>query len=139
MASKKKPDLMDLALGRRVRATRLGQRMSQETLAAMTGVTFQQIQKYERGATRISFSMLVKIAGALRMKTETLIAGIDQFGVDGAAEQALPPELTGLLLENRNVKLLRRFTPLPTRLQACVLELVDTMAGADGERLAAAG
>ncbi len=74
------PDLsdpLDRALGTyiRVRRKRLG--MSQSKLAESVGVTFQQVQKYERGANRVSFSALVKIAKALDCRVAELVEEID--------------------------------------------------------------
>ena len=63
--STKAPDPMDIALGAAVRIRRRTIGMSQEALAEQCGVSFQQIQKYENGANRISFSRLVQISRAL--------------------------------------------------------------------------
>ena len=51
--------------------------MSQEALAEQCGVSFQQIQKYENGANRISFSRLVQIARALRCRVTDLLDVLD--------------------------------------------------------------
>ena len=59
------PDEVDLYVGRQIRARRKAALLSQEKLAIACGVTFQQIQKYERGANRVSCSMLSRIAGRL--------------------------------------------------------------------------
>ena len=58
--SSKTPDPMDVALGAAVRIRRRSLGISQETLADHCGVSFQQIQKYENGANRISFSRLAQ-------------------------------------------------------------------------------
>ena len=72
--STKAPDPMDIALGAAVRIRRRTIGMSQEALAEQCGVSFQQIQKYENGANRISFSRLVQIARALRCRVTDLMA-----------------------------------------------------------------
>ena len=59
------PDPIDVAVGLRLRTLRKSRGMSQEQLGRALGITFQQIQKYERGTNRISASMLVKSARAL--------------------------------------------------------------------------
>ena len=51
--------------------------MSQQTLAERVGVTFQQVQKYERGSNRISFSRLIEIADALSCRLNDLADGLD--------------------------------------------------------------
>ncbi|HEY3696624.1 helix-turn-helix transcriptional regulator [Phenylobacterium sp.] len=68
---------MDIALGAAVRIRRRTIGMSQESLAEQCGVSFQQIQKYENGANRISFSRLVQIARALRCRVVDLMDVLD--------------------------------------------------------------
>ncbi|PZM15911.1 helix-turn-helix domain-containing protein [Rhizobium tubonense] len=63
--SAKLPDPIDAYVGSRVRMRRLMLGMSQERLADQIGVTFQQVQKYERGANRIGASRLQTIATVL--------------------------------------------------------------------------
>ena len=75
--STKAPDPMDIALGAAVRIRRRTIGMSQEALAEQCGVSFQQIQKYENGANRISFSRLVQIARALRCRVTDLLDVLD--------------------------------------------------------------
>ena len=58
-------DPIDVYIGQRLRAERLARKMSQVELGAALNVTFQQIQKYERGDNRVSASMLTKAAEAL--------------------------------------------------------------------------
>ncbi|HYD46438.1 MAG TPA: helix-turn-helix domain-containing protein [Phenylobacterium sp.] len=59
------PDPIDVAVGARIRLRRKQLGVSQSKLADAIGVTFQQVQKYERGANRVSASSLAKIAKAL--------------------------------------------------------------------------
>jgi transcriptional regulator with XRE-family HTH domain len=68
---------MDVALGAAVRLRRRTIGMSQEALADQCGVSFQQIQKYENGANRISFSRLVQIARALQCRVIDLMDVLD--------------------------------------------------------------
>ena len=68
---------MDIALGAAVRIRRRTLGISQEALAEQCGVSFQQIQKYENGANRISFSRLVQIARALRCRVVDLMDVLD--------------------------------------------------------------
>jgi transcriptional regulator with XRE-family HTH domain len=75
--STKAPDPMDIALGAAVRIRRRTIGISQEALADQCGVSFQQIQKYENGANRISFSRLVQIARALRCRVVDLMDVLD--------------------------------------------------------------
>lgn len=76
---------LDVALGAQIRQFRKLCNMSQERLADASGVTFQQIQKYERGSNRVSFSRLTLIAAALGVRIADLIAPLDE------PEPAEPP------------------------------------------------
>lgn len=99
-------DPVDLAVGARIRLLRKLRGLSQQALAEAAGVTFQQIQKYERGANRVSASMLSRIAGAL----ETPVA--EMFGESGATGGAID-EVAALLAEPGALELLRAYTALP--------------------------
>lgn len=84
--SNKTPDPMDVALGAAVRIRRRTIGLSQEALANQCGVSFQQIQKYENGANRISFSRLVQIAKALRCRVVDLMDVLDAPGAEAQGE-----------------------------------------------------
>ena len=84
--STKTPDPMDIALGAAVRIRRRTIGMSQEALAEQCNVSFQQIQKYENGANRISFSRLVQIAKALRCRVVDLLDVLDTPEHEGGAD-----------------------------------------------------
>src|SRR5258706_6009435 len=80
---RKAPAEVDAALGAAIRLRRRTLGISQEMLAVECGVSFQQIQKYENGSNRISFSRLVQIATALNCRVNDLIdvlAGADESG-----------------------------------------------------------
>jgi transcriptional regulator with XRE-family HTH domain len=62
---RKSPDPTDIHVGKRVRMRRLMLKMSQGDLASSAGITFQQVQKYEKGANRISSSRLQQFANVL--------------------------------------------------------------------------
>lgn len=64
----------DRALGVQVRAVRTAAGMTQSDLARAVGLTFQQIQKYEQGANRISASMLLQLGEALNADFSALVA-----------------------------------------------------------------
>src|SRR5579862_6389113 len=67
------PDPIDVAVGARVRIRRRWLGFSQTQLANALGITFQQVQKYERGSNRVSASMLVKIAAKLETTVAMLV------------------------------------------------------------------
>ncbi len=70
-------DRIDIHVGARVRARRRVLRISQSGLAASIGLTFQQVQKYENGANRISASTLWRISKALDAPVALFFKGLD--------------------------------------------------------------
>lgn len=70
-------NLIDRHVGTRVRMLRLQHRITQSDLADKLGVSFQQVQKYETGANRISASKLYSIAQALEVKPGYFFDGLD--------------------------------------------------------------
>ena len=99
-------DPVDIAVGARIRLLRKVRGLSQQALAEAAGVTFQQIQKYERGANRVSASMLSRIA-------KTLGAPVSEmFGEVGPASGAID-EVAALLAEPGALELLKAYSHLP--------------------------
>lgn len=78
------PDPIDVHVGHRVRARRKMLGLSQTQLGKELGVTFQQVQKYERGMNRIGSSRLFRIAGALDVPVSYFFEGAEMH-VDGDA------------------------------------------------------
>jgi transcriptional regulator with XRE-family HTH domain len=70
---------LDLQLGTRVRTTRKTQGMSQAYLADRIGCSFQQVQKYESGANRLSVGTLLRISKAFGMKLEDFTHGLEDL------------------------------------------------------------
>jgi transcriptional regulator with XRE-family HTH domain len=66
----------DKHVGNRIRTRRLMLNMSQATLASTIGVTFQQVQKYEKGSNRVSASRLLQIASALQVPIDFFFEGL---------------------------------------------------------------
>jgi len=115
---------MDIALGASVRIRRRSLGVSQEALAEKCGVSFQQIQKYENGANRISFSRLVQIARALQCRVVDLMDVLD--GPDGGA-----PADFDLLTRMRTpgaLELLSAFERLTPETRSSLLGLMRTLA-----------
>ena len=71
------PHPLDVALGSRIRLRRRELDISQGQLARQVGITFQQVQKYEYGANRVSFSRLVEIAQALHCGVIDIVGDLD--------------------------------------------------------------
>ena len=72
---KKAPNPTDRHVGSRVRMRRIMLAMSQEKLGAALGLTFQQVQKYERGANRIGASRLQQMSDILQVPVEFFFEG----------------------------------------------------------------
>ena len=86
------PNPIDVHVGQRIRARRKALGVSQEKLADELGLTFQQVQKYERGANRVSASKLWEIARVLQVEIAALFEGVIREGEGryGVAEAAAP-------------------------------------------------
>jgi transcriptional regulator with XRE-family HTH domain len=81
------PDPIDVHVGRRVRMLRTLKGLSQERLGRALGVSFQQLQKYESGANRISASVLFRASQALDVPVSSFFEGLGETPVaDGSAE-----------------------------------------------------
>ena len=90
------PHADDIAAGANLRRIRTLRRISQETLADQLGITFQQVQKYEKGTNRISISRALAICRALGCTITDLIAGIDEGGTAALQLPAFSRQATHL-------------------------------------------
>lgn len=130
--NQRKPDAMDVAVGRRIRIERLARRMSQGELAAQIGVSFQQLQKYECGQNRVGAGRLTRIAEVLGVPVRALIEPDAELrrkttrGRRGAATDAAA--LLALLAQPGAVRVVRAFTAIPRRWRAPVLSLLEQVA-----------
>jgi transcriptional regulator with XRE-family HTH domain len=98
--------------------------VTQTALAESVGITFQQIQKYERGFNRISFSRLVDIAHALDCRVIDLIGDLD----DAAIPSPLFRQDTGHLRESGAPELLAAYAAASAPLRRRILKLVVEIA-----------
>ncbi len=79
----------DVAVGKRVRELRIRAGLSQQALAEKIGLSFQQVQKYEKGANRMGASRLIQIANILEVPVEALFEGLETSETSSAnAEQS---------------------------------------------------
>jgi len=123
--AKKKPDPVDIEVGHRIRARRISLEISQETLATALGLTFQQVQKYEKGTNRVSASRLTHIAKALKIPVSALISPDAEAGQVGA-EAGSDFEF---LAQPGAIRLLRAFSRIQNReLKRMVVEMAETIA-----------
>jgi len=127
MRKPKKVDAMDIEVAHRVRLQRLQAGMSQTALAKHLGVTFQQVQKYERGINRIGAGRLTQIANAFGVPVSTFFGvGAETAGRDeGSTSSALE-----LMASSGALRLLRAYAQLSEDKMRCSLvELVENIAG----------
>ena len=82
------PHPTDVFVGRRVREARVAKGMSQTDLGDRLGVSFQQVQKYEKGTIRVGASRLLQTAQALTVPVEYFFDGVDETHADDAPSNA---------------------------------------------------
>jgi transcriptional regulator with XRE-family HTH domain len=112
---------MELSIGARLRARRRQLGFSQTDLAEKLGVSFQQVQKYERGSNRIAASTLIAAAEALSTSVSSLV------GEDGAGREE-DDELFRALARPGAIEMLRAFNAIPdSRTRAALLTLAQEM------------
>jgi transcriptional regulator with XRE-family HTH domain len=104
--SKRRADASDAIVGHNIRLHRLARHMSQTDLARVIGLTFQQVQKYEKGANRVGAGRLVRIASALNVPVMTLLKGVP--GLGGKTE----PSTAGLLAHPHRLRLVQAFAAI---------------------------
>jgi transcriptional regulator with XRE-family HTH domain len=117
----KRPNPIDLTVGRNVRIWRMAKGLSQIQLAKRLGVAFQQVQKYEVGVNRIGTGRLVQIAAILDVPISALFEGAN------AAE----PSQSSLVLvsDSRSFRLAHAFAAIKhNRLRLSLVQLVEKIA-----------
>jgi transcriptional regulator with XRE-family HTH domain len=125
----RRPNPVDIHVGTRVRLRRKQLGVSQERLADALGLTFQQVQKYERGANRISASKLWDTAGFLSVPIAFFFEGLAERAASGMAEPERPAFLHDLALDRDATDLMTAFTAIPRRrMKRRLVELVREIA-----------
>jgi transcriptional regulator with XRE-family HTH domain len=125
---KKSPNQIDKHIGSRVRARRIMLGMSQEKLADALGLTFQQVQKYEKGVNRIGASRLLHIAGILDVSIEFFFEGLPGLRAGGFSDDSLVAEFLTITESDRIVRGFLKLKDDEARRK--VADLVDWLASA---------
>lgn len=121
---------VDRHVGLRIRLRRKEIGLSQEKLGESLGITFQQVQKYERGANRISASKLWETARALRVPVSYFYEGLAEL--DEPVSASLPVGAQDFLLTPEGLELAASFLKLPSgRVRRKFVELVRAISGPD--------
>jgi len=109
--SAKSPNPIDTYVGGRVRMRRLMLNMSQEALAKQLGLTFQQVQKYEKGTNRISASRLQALSQILDVPVHFFFEGVPRLAGKGKvlSESPVPNYIADVLADSDGHALIRAF------------------------------
>ena len=135
--TRRNPNPIDVHVGNRVRMRRMLIGMSQEKLGERLGLTFQQVQKYEKGSNRVSASRLYQMAQILGVPVQFFfedmseVADIESSDVSGASETG---EIMDFLNSSEGVQLNRAFNEIASAsVRRRVIDLVKSIAGQETE------
>jgi transcriptional regulator with XRE-family HTH domain len=123
---KKPPSPIDIAVGRQVRMRRMMLGMSQEKLADALGMSFQQVQKYEKGSNRIGAGRLQQIANVLQVP---VTAFFDEAKVING-DSDFRSDLQALFTTRDGLDLAKAFQKIQdAKLRRRIVDLVEQLAG----------
>lgn len=114
---------VDTHVGKRIRQRRWLVGMTQQQLAEKVGIKFQQIQKYETGANRVSASRLWDIADALDVQVSYFFEGLATEG-DGDAQGSVPADL---MADKEALDLVRSYYAIPENQRRRLFELARVL------------
>ena len=124
---------IDSHVGGRLRAIRRYAGMSQSGLADRLGITFQQVQKYEKGSNRVSASKLYEAAAVLRVEPGAFFDGLPATTEDADGETTRDP-LALLLCGRENVaQAARVLSTLDAKKRAMLIDLITALAGREND------
>lgn len=136
------PNPVDVYVGKRLRFGRTMQGMSQEAIGESIGVTFQQIQKYERGVNCIRAGKLFELAKVLHVPVNFFFEGFgggeqqdagERYAIPGAADSGNDTFDMELTSSRDSIELMRAFHRITDpQLRARVVDLVRAMADNKG-------
>jgi len=130
----RQPNPIDVHVGGRVRMRRILTGMSQEKLGEEIGLTFQQIQKYEKGSNRISASRLYQISRILNVPVQYFFEDAPETEFDGAVRPGgnngeSPPDIIDFISSAEGLQLNKAFAEIEDpSVRRKVVELVKTLA-----------
>jgi transcriptional regulator with XRE-family HTH domain len=129
--STKAPNPVDKYVGSRVRMRRIMLGMSQEKLGEALGLTFQQVQKYEKGTNRVGASRIQQISEILQVPVSFLFEGGPSGApsTEGYSEGTSPSYVSDFLATSEGLALTRAFTRITdAKLRRSIVELVEQIA-----------
>jgi transcriptional regulator with XRE-family HTH domain len=129
--TKKTPNPIDKHVGARVRMRRMMIGMSQEKLGEKLGITFQQIQKYEKGTNRVGASRLQQIAHSLSVPPSFFFEGApvpDSGNSGGFSEPSSPAYVSDFLATSDGLALTKAFMKIKDpKVRRRIVDLVESM------------
>src|SRR6266853_1417285 len=134
--TKKAPNPIDKHVGSRVRMRRMMLGMSQEKLGDALSLTFQQVQKYEKGTNRIGASRLQQISQILQVPVAFFFEGAPNLHphLDGMREAPSPAYVSDFLATSEGLALTKAFTRIKDpKLRRRIVDLVKQIAGEDND------
>ncbi|WP_375615991.1 MULTISPECIES: helix-turn-helix domain-containing protein [unclassified Bartonella] len=117
------PHFNDISIGKRIRHRRISMGLSQKKLGSQLGVSFQQIQKYEKGFNRVSAGRLQEIANILKVPITFFYADIAIKADIVTKENALPHDQD--TYSEKEYALLKNFRELEAKKQKAILWLIS--------------
>jgi transcriptional regulator with XRE-family HTH domain len=129
--AKKAPNPIDKHVGSRVRMRRMMLSMSQEKLGGALGLTFQQVQKYEKGTNRIGASRLQQISHILQVPVAFFFEGAPSAHppADGMSEVPSPTYVSDFLATSDGLALTKAFLEIKEpKLRRRIVDLVEEIA-----------
>src|SRR5215475_7822121 len=133
---KNTPNLTDQHVGARVRMRRKIVAMSQEKLGAALGLTFQQVQKYEKGATRISASRLQQMSDILQVPVEFFFEGAPNASAPHGSNKSdlWMAQIDDFVSDPDGLRLIRAFMRIDNvALRRRIVMLMQEIAGDDAD------
>jgi transcriptional regulator with XRE-family HTH domain len=136
--TKKAPNPIDKHVGSRVRMRRMMLGMSQEKLGDALALTFQQVQKYEKGTNRIGASRLQQISQILQVPVAFFFEGApvlaEAAASEGLQEAPSPAYVSDFLATSDGLSLTKAFMRIPDpKLRRRIVDLVQQIAGGEGD------
>lgn len=130
--TKKKPNPIDIHVGTRVRLRRTMLGLSQEKLGDSLGITFQQIQKYEKGSNRIGASRLQKLSEILKTPISFFFEdapGSEKSMISGMSEVDSPNYIVDFLSTSEGLQLYKAFANIKDpKVRKKIIDLVRSLA-----------
>jgi transcriptional regulator with XRE-family HTH domain len=129
VTAKKEPNPIDRHVGSRVRMRRMMLSMSQEKLGDALGLTFQQVQKYEKGTNRIGASRLKQISDILKVPVSFFFEGAPgPASATGMEESPSPAYVSDFLATSDGLALTKAFMQIKdSKLRRRIVDLVEAM------------